>query len=203
MVVYNLCWVYSLSFWSTLSSHFGIGVNSVLCSGSLEHREHVISHFSERGILKVFFGSDDEELCLRSSVKLLQRKQSSFPGHPWGCAIPSVLTAPSLVIQTLFTWSGQELVEFLSITWSPTQRWQPPANPIPLCLVARKSQTPHRNSHSWIISFLLCVGSILVMQILQHNLYLFAYKYALNQSWFPGRCLIDYRLFLFLSVCFT
>lgn len=50
------CWFYSLSFWSTLSSHFGIGVNSVLCSGSLEHFEHLLSHFLKRGILKVLLG---------------------------------------------------------------------------------------------------------------------------------------------------
>lgn len=90
-MVYNLCWVYTLSFWSTLSSHFGIGFNSVLCCGSLEHFERVISHFSKRGILKDLLGQ-----MVKSSVwgvlsNLLQRKQSCFPGQPWVVLFPLYL----------------------------------------------------------------------------------------------------------------
>lgn len=166
MVVCNLCWFYTLPFWSTQSSHFGIWVNSVLCSGSLEHSEHLFSHFSMRGIFKVLLCQMIKSCVWGVQWNLVQVKQSSFPGQPWGCVIPSVHTAPFLAIQSPFCMK-RTTEQQLSIIWSPTRSCvtatSKPHSPVPWC---QKIPDTTRNSHGCIIWFVLYVESVLVMQIL-------------------------------------
>lgn len=196
MVVYNLRRFYAFS--STLSSHFGIWVNSVLCCGSLEHFDHFISHFSKRGIHKVLLGEMIKSPVWGVLWNLIQGKQSSFPGLLWGCVIPSVLTAPFLVIKSSFHMNRTTTCEMPE---HHLKSWQEVCDshqqtPFP-CALVPENPWYHTNSHGWIIWFVLYVESVLVMQILQYNLYLFTYKYALNQSHFASRCLVDDRLCLF------
>lgn len=197
MVVCNLCWFYT--FLSTLSSHFGIWVNSVLCCGSLEHFERLISHFSKRGIHKVLLGQTVKSSVWGVLWNPVQGKQSSSLGQLWGFVIPSVLTAPFLVIKSPFHMNRRTSCEMpehhLKSCREECDRHQ--QTPFP-CALVPENPWHHTNSHGWIIWFVLYVEPILVMQISQYNLYLFAYKYALNQSHFAGRCLVDDRLCLFV-----
>lgn len=194
MVVCKLCWFYALSFWSTLSSHFGIGVNSVLCSGSLEHFEHVISHFSKKGILKVLLGQ-----MIKSSVwGILWNLKKNTVQFSWTtlglchslCTYCCILghQNPFHMIRTALwnAWASPEA--------PPRGVWQ---TPFP-CALRQKipdstREQPQLNHFISAVSWIDLGYANLTIS------FVFVYlQISLNQRCFAGRCSVDDKLFLFV-----